>query len=302
MPDLVLAVIARDESRCIARCLQSARPFVDRMLVLDTGSVDDTPAIARACGAQVHLDADEWIEQGGESLRVFISGPSALGVVCVRSDFENDGQAAQDNSYITRLLPRGVYYEGRVHEQPISDLVRVRLPLLIGHDGYSAAQLQSKRGRNRLLLQQALLAAPHDTYLLYQLGKDCEVYGEFAGAALHYQQALAMVPAQAAYRHSLTVRCLQCMGQNGQVEEAITLAQARMTEWQDSPDFFFTLGNLWLDWSLKHPAQAQQQGLPMAELAWQRCLEIGERPDLEGSVAGRGSLLAEHNLTVIRGA
>jgi len=130
-PDLVLAVIARDESRCIARCLQSARPFVDRMLVLDTGSVDETPAIARACGAEVHH--------------------------------------------------------------------------AVWPDDFAAA-------RNL----------------------------------------------------------------------ALQLADA--------------------DWSLKHPAQAQQQGLPMAELAWQRCLEIGERPDLEGSVAGRGSILAEHNLTVIRGA
>jgi hypothetical protein len=75
-----------------------------------------------------------------------------------------------------------------------------------------------------------------------------------------------------------------------------------MAEWLDSPDFFFTLGNLWLDWSVAHREQAQQQGLPMAELAWQRCLEIGERPELEGSVAGRGSFLVAHNLAVIREA
>jgi len=37
----------------------------------------------------------------------------------------------------------------------------------------------------------------------------------------------------------------------------------------------------------------------MIESAWRRCLEIGERPDLEGSVAGRGTTLAARNLIVL---
>ena len=45
MPSLALVMIARDEARCIARCLLSAAAHVDEMWVLDTGSVDDTPAI-----------------------------------------------------------------------------------------------------------------------------------------------------------------------------------------------------------------------------------------------------------------
>lgn len=53
-PDLALIVIARNEAACIERCLRSARPHVDRMIVLDTGSTDATVAIAEACGAQVH--------------------------------------------------------------------------------------------------------------------------------------------------------------------------------------------------------------------------------------------------------
>lgn len=44
-----------------------------------------------------------------------------------------------------------------------------------------------------------------------------------------------------------------------------------------------------------------QEAIAMAQLAWQRCLEIGERPEFDGSVHGRGSFLAEHNLAVIRG-
>jgi len=39
MHRLALLMIVRDEARCLARCLASARPWVDEMLVLDTGSV-----------------------------------------------------------------------------------------------------------------------------------------------------------------------------------------------------------------------------------------------------------------------
>jgi len=40
------------------------------------------------------------------------------------------------------------------------------------------------------------------------------------------------------------------------------------------------------------------ESLPVAESAWKRCLEIGERPDLDGAVAGRGGHMAAHNLAV----
>ena len=101
MPTVALVMIARNEARCIARCLNSVRTWVDRMVVLDTGSSDDTMAIARACGAEVHeaawsddfsaarnqalalggcdwhlvLDADEWLISGGEALAALREQP-----------------------------------------------------------------------------------------------------------------------------------------------------------------------------------------------------------------------------------
>ena len=88
---LALVMIARNEARCIERCLTSVRPRVDAMVVLDTGSDDDTPqrearrvrGSATAPGAddfaaarnaalaagtdadwRLVLDADEWLVDG----------------------------------------------------------------------------------------------------------------------------------------------------------------------------------------------------------------------------------------------
>ena len=322
---VALVLIARDEARAIERCLTSVRPWVDEMVVLDTGSVDDTPAIAARCGARVThfswiddfsaarnaaldrtdadwclvLDADEWIAAGGEALAAMRDAePDFVGQLNVVSLVDGgSGRVDRAPSWLSRLLPRGVRYEGRVHEQPASTLPRRRLALTIGHDGYQPAQMAGKRGRNRHLLQLALAARPDDAYLVYQLGKDHEVNAEFEAAALHYAQAEGG-PADAAWRHDWVVRRLFTLKRLGRFEEALVLAETSMPRWSESPDFFFTLGDLLLGWAAAEPARAGEL-LPMIESSWLRALEIGERPQLQDSVAGRGSFLAAHNLAVL---
>ncbi|CAM5789300.1 hypothetical protein CCAE64S_02357 [Castellaniella caeni] len=77
------------------------------------------------------------------------------------------------------------------------------------------------------------------------------------------------------------------------------LAESEFSHWQDSPDFFFCVADVFLDWAIQHPTEAQSQYLPIVESSWLKCLEIGERPDLSDSVAGRGSYLAAQNLAVL---
>lgn len=325
---LAAVLIVRDEARCIARCLQSVRPWVDRLVVVDTGSTDDTAALAASHGAEIHhlawpnhfaearnhalaladadwnliLDADEWIADGGDSLRRWCAGSRRLGIARVESSFDaQDGSGTSTSlSWITRLLPRGVRYRGRIHEQPVSALPRARMPLIIGHDGYRDEQTTAKRGRNRPLLLLDLAEHPGDPYILYQLGRDAEADRDHAAASEYYARALPLAPSNAGWLHDLVVRHLHCLGQSGQGEEALVLAERLMDQWITSPDFFFVLGNLLLDRAMADPAQAREQWLPYAAQAWERCLEIGERPDLEGSVTGRGSQLAAHNLTILR--
>lgn len=324
MKRLALIMIARDEADSIARCLESARGVVDEMIVLDTGSVDATARIARAHGAQVHgfawsddfaaarnaalalsssdwnlvLDADEWLEGGRGELDAMLSGPPVIGLLPVTSEFDLAGRVERSTSWIARLLPRDVRYAGRIHEQPQSALPRQRLALAVHHDGYRQAALARKHGRNESLLLRALEEQPHDPYLLYQLGKNRETGGDFAGAVPHYRQALALSTGAAAFRHDLVVRAIYTMKKAQLHQEAIALADAEMPNWPASPDYYFALGDLLLDWTTLNPDAADEL-LPMVEASFQRCLEIGDQPQLDGSVHGRGSHLAAHNLAVL---
>ncbi|MEI6154990.1 MAG: glycosyltransferase, partial [Deltaproteobacteria bacterium] len=53
-PKISLSMIVKNESECLERCLESVLPLVDEMVIVDTGSTDGTPDIARQCGAHVY--------------------------------------------------------------------------------------------------------------------------------------------------------------------------------------------------------------------------------------------------------
>jgi glycosyltransferase involved in cell wall biosynthesis len=324
MTRLALVMIARDEAHAIGRALDSARAHVDRMIVLDTGSVDDTVAIATRHGATVHtftwvddfaaarnaalahsdaawnlvLDADEWIEGGAEALDgLDAAGGERMGLARLENRTDTPGQDAS-NVWLPRLLPRGVRYEGRVHEQPVGAKGGFRTALVLGHDGYTAANLERKAGRNEALLMAELQTAPQDAYLWYQLAREHQVRGRPPQAALCFAEALRLAPADVPWRHGLVVRALTALKTAGRLDEALDLAGAEVDRWPGSPDFYFALGDLYLECASQAPERAAADFLPIVESAWKQCLLIGEQPELDGAVPGRGSHMAAHNLAV----
>ena len=325
-PTIALVMIVKNGAPALARCLSSVQGHVDDIIVLDTGSTDETVTIAQRHGARVFhfawiddfsaarnaaldhsdadwnliLDADNWLESGHAVLRALGAEPF-IGQVSIVNRFVQGGEVRESTEWVPRILPRGVRYAGRIHEQPVNDrgLARKRLDVRFGHDGYMPEGLEAKRGRNEALLRLALSESPRDPYLLYQLGKELAIYDRHAEAVEYFLPAIEYAAADLSYRHALIVRALYSMKQAGQLENAILLAENEFPHWQDSPDYFFCVADIFLDWAIQHPAEAESQFLPIVESSWLKCLEIGNRPDLSDSVAGRGSYLAAQNLAVL---
>jgi len=321
-----LVVIARDEAATITRLLDSVRPFVDELLVMDTGSSDDTVRLAEAAGARVArfewiddfsaarnaaldaagadwhlvLDADEWLigEGSGAALAALrTTAPGFIGTIALEDHF--DGGTAR--SRLSRVLPGRIRYAGRIHEQPVHELPVRPLDIQVGHDGYLPERLHVKQGRNEQLLRAALEQDPANPYLWYQLGKDCSVYDRFADAEDAFANAadrLTSVPLLPPWWYDLVARRLFGLKSLKRHAQGMVFAESQLQQCAESPDFFFALGDLLLDWAADQPDQAPIL-LPMIEDAWTRCLEIGERPDQPGAVAGRGSHLARHNLALL---
>jgi tetratricopeptide (TPR) repeat protein len=202
-------LIVRDEAKRLARCLESLRGVVDEIVVIDTGSNDDTIAIAESFGAKVghfswvddfskarnaaldlatsdwvlSIDADEWLSNAGA-----VAGAVAVAdAIAYRVTLINHlDQGRKEPESLTRLFRRhaGIRFEGRIHEQVTESVATLVaggggrwLPLdalVIEHDGYLEAikDEKSKRARNIALLERALAEKPNDTYLRYKLATE----------------------------------------------------------------------------------------------------------------------------------
>jgi len=279
------------------------------------------------------LDADEWLVGDGQLLRQVaqrehLSGGGFLGFLQVKSLIDAQrgeaptapsaaSDAAADRplltsddkvpgseiyfSWLPRFFPRGVKYVGRIHEQPISELpFKLRkIAVEIGHDGYLWAKLVEKKGRNRSLLLAALRDDPESPYLHYQLGKEYDIYGDFSEAISSYEKALHLVQPEHIYRIDMVVRTLVCLKNVGQLELAYKFAEDEMQYCQKSPDFFFVMARIMLALAVQQPHRARDEWLPMARVSMLFALKIGDAPEIEGSVSGRGSSLAASDLAKI---
>lgn len=174
---LSLCMIVKNESASLEKCLSLARPHVDEIVVVDTGSTDGTQDIARRYAdvydeiewpdsfsiARNHsfdlatgdyilvLDGDEFIEglQAWKRIRKVVNDRNIL---CVQLPVVNllrkDQLVAADRCYQERVMrnhPR-LRYTGRVHNQ-IQDTIRmmaietnqkvIRVEAEVVHTGYA---------------------------------------------------------------------------------------------------------------------------------------------------------------------
>jgi GT2 family glycosyltransferase/spore maturation protein CgeB/Flp pilus assembly protein TadD len=187
-PLISLCVIARDNARTIKACLESARRWVDEMIVVDTGSTDETPRSARELGARVYhfkwcddfsaarnesikyargkwifwMDTDDTIDEtNGRKLRALAerqADASLLGYVMQvhcpgpGPDGQNDVTVV-DHVKLFRNLHR-LRFDGRIHEQIIPAINQAKGELLftdvyVTHSGYDHSPDGQKRKLER---------------------------------------------------------------------------------------------------------------------------------------------------------
>jgi len=222
-----LCLIARNEEHCIANCLNSVRHLVAEIIVADTGSTDQTKAIAREYGASVldycwqHdfaaarnfalrqargewilvLDADEMLAP--VSCHVFfqlLSANSPEGYYVKICSFLDEADQAADD-FVVRLFKNKPEYkfEGVIHEQVAGSIKRHNAgnglafaDLTIHHFGYLAREvsLKSKFNRNTAIINKALLKNPHDPFLHYSLGIEYLQRENVHTAVAHLYKAL----------------------------------------------------------------------------------------------------------------
>ncbi len=240
MSQLSLSMIVRDEAAQLRQCLESVASFVDEMVVLDTGSSDDSVAIAESCGAQVHhmdwpgdfaparnralelvhgdwvlvLDADErLLPQAKEPLRELIEQPDLLVINLLRAE---EGAVQSPYSSVSRLFRRHRAIRwSRPYHAMVDDSVMALLERephwrvlqwnepALSHGGYRPELLagSGKAARLRQAMEAELRTHPGDPYASAKLGGLELAEGHRDQAIALLEKGLAACPPQAHPEH-----------------------------------------------------------------------------------------------------
>jgi tetratricopeptide (TPR) repeat protein len=311
---LSLALIAKNE----ARCLDSIRAVADELVVVDTGSTDDTVRIARDFKAKVAgfawtddfsaarnfalaqttgewilvLDADEYASEAlAVEIADFTRREPAIGRLKIVSDFRWNNQILRSQAFVSRLFPRGAHFEGRIHEQLVSPLPRLNLRAELFHDGYLEVQ---KSARNLKLLLKEVAQSPANAYYLYQLALEYSSSNQTVEAFGCLQRAYALLGGGEPFAPNVVVDYLYASTGMKQWQVGLELIEKTGRSLDDFPDFYLAAGLFYMNLVRSAPAK-HLACLPKIEECFQRCLALGDT-DKYRSVRGTGSFLASYNL------
>jgi len=172
-------VITRDAGKTIARCLQSLQTAVDEIVIVDSGSEDDTLAICRRYTDKIYrtrfagnfsdlrnmaaasasgpwilaLDADEYLPPESQAgLRSLCASEKYWGFYLKRVNFYGDrvirfGFPGID-SLVRLYRKEGSFFAGQVHEQVVTQGLAQRVALPLYHrqptNNYTRASFERK--------------------------------------------------------------------------------------------------------------------------------------------------------------
>lgn len=233
MATISLCVITKNEQNNIDRCIDSVKKYVSEIIVVDTGSSDETVDIAENMGAKVFhyqwsndfatarnfaldqasgdwivfLDADEYFEpEKSANLPAVIKkvhGNRKVDAVCIlMKHLERPDGPVIAHTQIVRLFRRSrlIRYQGRIHEAIFNrgrSPVVVYIPestLAIRHTGYSQTTLPEKARRNLPLLEQEVADHHINCLTYYYLSQSHVLLHQYAQAAQYALKALENNP------------------------------------------------------------------------------------------------------------
>jgi glycosyltransferase involved in cell wall biosynthesis len=228
-PYLSLCMIVKNESANLARCLDSVHGTVDEIIIVDTGSRDNTKEIALSYGAKIYdyewnddfssarnyannhangewilsLDADEELVLREDlNSYLFSQKDSILCTTLYRYNISLNSNELIQEAYFFRIFRRNhkLYFRGRLHEQLFYEdrpLIAQEIAYLIEdqafikHYGYSDGKLLKKCKEFYIpMLERIAEQESLSWMLMYSLSGYYKEIGEFEKSLDCYEQVI----------------------------------------------------------------------------------------------------------------
>lgn len=223
MPKLTLSMIVKNEEKYLRECLLSIKDVVDEIVLIDTGSSDNTIKIAEEFGAKIYsftwindfsaarnfalgkstgdwilyLDADERLDYNSISeIKKNMESKALLACYCTITSYDSEG--SRDNSIrYPRFFANSpeIKFTGKVHEQIEPSLVQNKYHLsnsniLIHHIGYNISKEEkNKKAKRNLSILLDEYNLQKSAYGAFQIAQSYNVLDEKENAYKYFKIA-----------------------------------------------------------------------------------------------------------------
>lgn len=320
-PRVSLTMIVKNEERQLPDCLDSVFGLFDEIIVVDTGSTDRTPEIAREYGANVidfpwtddfsaarnealrhargqwvfWMDADDRLDSANfERLVSLVNGlgnENAAYLMKCRSIDDAVGTVLVDHVRLFRRYD-SIRWSYRVHEQILPSILdgggEVRsTDVSIDHVGYADAETRRRKlQRNLRLLLAETAEFPDDPFTLFNLGAAYHKLGQPGEAIGYLRRCLEVSNREHSIRRKLYVLTSQCLRELGQSDDAWSVLVRGRAELPEDAELLF------LEATLHHDSG----NISMAENCYRQLLSSNHDHELSSGVDGLCGHLASHHL------
>lgn len=220
MSTITLSMIVKNEEKHLAGCLDSVKNIVDEIVIVDTGSTDNTIIIAEKYGARIfhfdwindfsaarnyalskstgdwilYLDADERLDpHSKEVLKSLTRTKSKTGFYCTVKSLDSEHGRDNQMSYVRLFASnKNITFNGSVHEQILPSLLNNgyeinKSNILIEHIGYNInADLKKEKARRNLELLVQEYQKNRNPYLEFQLALTYEILENYSEAKKYF--------------------------------------------------------------------------------------------------------------------
>ena len=324
-----LCMIVKNEGKNLRRCLQSVIDAVDEIIIVDTGSTDNSCEIAKEFGAK--LQSFEWNGSFSDARNQSLELATGDWVLCLDADEELapestsilrrliederiSGYFLRIENYVggngaTEMSPDIVFrlfrncpehrFRGAIHEQ-IADVITqhnkaakffVAEDMVIRHYGFLEQQIieKDKKNRNLRMIEEHILKYPDDKLLHYHYGAELYRVGKYEQAADEFIKGADGVDSTTSYLPKLMRYIVLCYYNEKKYQAALNIIRQGLGWFPTYADLLYYQGIIYYE----------QKEYGLAYAAFSRAVAMPAQPSYYAPFSGTKGFRAYYHLGLI---